>query len=39
MIVERCPHCSGSHVYATSDGYLRGGDGTQIVDSKAVDAR
>ena len=39
MSVARCPHCGDSHVYATSDGNLRGWDGTQIVDSKAVDAR
>jgi hypothetical protein len=39
MSVERCPHCRGSHVYAVSEGQLRAWDGTQIVDSKAVDSR
>jgi hypothetical protein len=39
MIVDRCPHCGGSHIYAVSDGILRGWDGMQIVDSKAVDSR
>ncbi len=39
MSVERCPHCGGSHLYAMSEGNPTIWDGTQIVDSKAVDSR